>query len=193
MDMREVFRSTANITIGPEAFAKNILKVKFPAKLSPVHFIRLELADSNGAPISQTFYWRSNHPYKPGRTWTGPLYEGFEGLEKLPKVTLDSGANWSRRGEFNTCSVSVKNPSKNLAFLVWLRLQDANTGKPVRPAFYEDNFISLLPGESRQVKIEFADTAAPMNHVKLVVDGWNVKRAELIPESKSATQREVKR
>ncbi|HEU5125986.1 MAG TPA: glycoside hydrolase family 2 [Verrucomicrobiae bacterium] len=181
LDMTEVLRLTTNVNISAEGLAKDILKVQFPTNVSPVHFLKLEITDAKGAPVSETFYWRSNHDYKPGRTWTGPLYEGFEDLSKLPQVALDAKAKWSRRGKFNICTVTVKNPSKDLAFLVWLRLQDAASGKPVRPAFYENNFVSLLPGESRKVEIEFADTAAVTPKTKLVVDGWNVKRRELRP------------
>jgi len=40
---------------------------------------------------------------------------------------------------------------------------------------YDDNFFSLLPGESRTVRIRFSDRAADMNGVRLLVDGWNVE------------------
>lgn len=83
--------------------------------------------------------------------------------------------------DMNRCTASVRNHSKILAFLVWLRLQDAKNGKPVRPAFYEDNFISLLPGESRTVTIEFAGTAAPLEKARLVVDGWNIQSETFVP------------
>jgi hypothetical protein len=148
----------------------------FPADVSPVHFIKLELADAHGHPVSSTFYWRSNHPYKRGRTWTGPEYQGFEELTNLPPVDLASDVKWRREGTQNICAVSVTNPSPHLAFLVWLRLQHVADAKPVRPAFYDDNFFSLLPGESRTVKIEFDNSAADPRHVQLRLDGWNVVR-----------------
>ncbi|HET7624598.1 MAG TPA: glycoside hydrolase family 2 protein [Verrucomicrobiae bacterium] len=180
-DMTEVLRVTTNVTVPAEGLAKDVLRVNFPKNVSPVHFIRLELSDAKGKPVSSTFYWRSNHEYKRGRTWTGPEYEGFQDLAKLPKVALDSKVNWKNRRGFNTCVATVKNPSKNLAFLVWLRLQHADTGKPVRPAFYDDNFFSLLPGESRTLKIEFANATAEMKKTKLIVDGWNIIRSESRP------------
>ena len=133
------------------------------------------MADAEGRPVSDNFYWRSAKKYLPNRTWTGPQFEGFEDLAKLPKVALDSAVKWGRDGDENTCTVTVRNPSKDLAFLVWLRLQHADSGKPVRPAFYDDNFFSLLPGESRTVRINFANAAAKAGQARLVVDGWNAK------------------
>jgi mannosylglycoprotein endo-beta-mannosidase len=174
-DMTEVLRLATNVTVDAEGLARDVLKVTFPETASPVHFLKLELADAKGTPVSDTFYWRSRREYQPGRTWTGPLFEGFEDLARLPRVKLDSRVKWSRRDAFNICTVTVKNPSRDLAFLVWLRLQHADTGKPVRPAFYGDNFISLLPGESRRISVEFDRTAADPKHTRLVVDGWNVQ------------------
>jgi hypothetical protein len=104
-----------------------------PQNISRVHFIKLELADDSGKPLSDTFYWRSDNAYKPGRTWTGPQFDGFEDLAHLPKIPLNSNVTWGRDANENVCTVAVKNPSKSLAFQVWLRLQHADNAKPVRP------------------------------------------------------------
>lgn len=176
--MKEISRQSAGVNIVAEGLASDVLTISFPENISNVHFIKLELADEQGRVVSQNFYWRSNKEYKPKRTWTGPQYEGFEDLEKLPAVKLDSDVKWSRdaASNENVCTVTVKNPSQSLAFMVWLRLQNQADAKPVRPAFYDDNFFSLLPGESRTVQIKFADRAAvDAAKVRLLVDGWNVK------------------
>ncbi|MGC3957800.1 MAG: hypothetical protein QM813_07580 [Verrucomicrobiota bacterium] len=67
----------------------------------------------------------------------------------------------------------MRNDSQSLAFLVWLRLQHQQTAKPVRPAFYDDNVFSLLPGETRRVNIHCKASLA--GEVQLVVDGWNIE------------------
>lgn len=182
-DMKEVIHQTVPVTVMPEAVANNLMSVAFPTNISPVHFIKLELADAKGHPVSSTFYWRSNQAYKPGRSWTGPEYEGLEELTKLPPVKLTSEVSWKNDGTQNICVVTVKNPNRSLAFMVWLRLQHAADAKPVRPAFYDDNFFSLLPGESRTVKIQFDDKSANSKDVRLMVDGWNVVRKIYHPDN----------
>ena len=174
-EMKEVFRQTAPVLVGPEALTADVIAVNFPEDISPVHFIKLELADAKGDLVSDTFYWRSDKPYKRGRTWTGPQLEGFEDLMKLPKVKLASSVKWSRAQAENIATVTVKNPSPSLAFMVWLRLQHIEDAKPVRPGFYDDNFFSLLPGESRAVNIAFGDRTADPKRVQVLVDGWNVE------------------
>jgi hypothetical protein len=72
----------------------------------------------------------------------------------------------------NFTTVNLSNSTKNLAFMAWVRLQDAASSKPIRPAFYSDNFVSLLPGESLSIHIEFAGDIRP-SQTKIVVDGWN--------------------
>jgi hypothetical protein len=172
--MYEVSRKTATVRIPAEAVATNVLSLDFPASLTHVHFLKLELTDTRGRPVSDTFYWRSSSPYQRGRTWTGPQFEGFAELAQLPKVSLGSQVKWNRSAVANQCLVTLKNPSDALAFQVWLRLQHADNNKPVRPAFYGDNFFSLLPGESRAVSIEFSDQAAQGERVQMRVDGWNI-------------------
>ncbi len=175
LDMREVFRRTVALDVAADRFMPKVMAIDFPADVSPVHFIRLDIADRDGKPLAQTFYWRSNHDYVRGRTLTGPQYEGFESLNALPTVNLQTSARKFDRDGRHFYSVNLSNPSKNLAFMVWLRLQDAN-GKPVRPAFYDDNFVSLLPGETRAISIEYSADIP----TKLVVDGWNIAPREFV-------------
>ena len=177
MDMSEAYRKTLSLDVPADRFVKDVLTVALPTNLSPVHFIRLDLADSQGKSIDQTFYWRSNQPYQPKRTWTGPQYEGFEDLNNLPTVALQSSVTTSHvrdanGRERNFATVNLSNPTKNLAFMTWVRLQNARDGKPIRPAFYSDNFVSLLPGETRAIRIEFPGEI-PASQTQIVVDGWN--------------------
>ncbi len=174
LDMQEVLRQAAPVHVAAEAVTNNVITLNFPTQVSPVHFLKLELTDQKGRPVSDTFYWRSDQGYQRGRTWTGPQFAGFQTLTNLPRVKLMCETKWRwDRGE-NLCTVSVKNPSAGLAFMVWLRLQQADSGKPVRPAFYDDNFFSLLPGESRTINVRYAVNR--FGAVRLLVDGWNIER-----------------
>jgi hypothetical protein len=179
-DMREMYRQTAKINLPADGVANDVIKVQLPDNLSPVHFIRLDLADARGQAVAHTFYWRSNQPYQRGRTLTGPEYAGFEELNQLPPVKLDAHVRQHHSEDANEYRVTLRNPSKSLAFFVWLRLQDAATGQPVRPAFYDDNFFSLLPGETRAVKIQFTDRLR-FADTRLRLDGWNIQSQTLTP------------
>jgi len=45
----------------------------------------------------------------------------------------------------------LKIPARNLAFFVRLKLNKGANGEEVLPVVWEDNYISLLPGEKREV------------------------------------------
>ena len=48
--------------------------------------------------------------------------------------------------------VSLENPSDKLAFFVELAVVGADSGRLVAPIFWSDNYVSLLPGERRQIQ-----------------------------------------
>ncbi len=178
-DMTEVYRATVPVDLPPDAFVANVLNVTLPANLTTVHFIKLTLTDGSGKVLSDNFYWRSNYPYVAGRTWTGPLFQGMSDISHMSRVALDTSVSQMVLDGENQYQVQVTNPadSPTVAFMVWLRLQGAADSKPVRPAFYDDNFFSLLPGETRTVTIAYS-TNIPAASTKLVIDGWNVARRQ---------------
>ncbi|MDR2462371.1 MAG: discoidin domain-containing protein [Verrucomicrobiales bacterium] len=180
-DLTPVLSKSAVIASVPaDAFVKDVLTVTLPDNLSPLHFIKLKLTGSDGKLLSENFYWRSDKPYvenAKGRTWTGPLFEGMGSINRLPKAEISAAVKQFDEGGKHFYAVTVSNPSKALAFMTWLRLQHADTGKPVRPAFYSDNFFSLLPNETKTVRIEYAADVDP-DKTRLWVDGWNVSRKQ---------------
>ena len=176
-DMKEAYRNSVTIDVPADRFVKAILKVTLPEDLTPVYFLKLTLTDAVGKVLSNNFYWSSNKTYTPGRTLTGPLFQGMSHLSSLPKTTVESQVFQSKSNGNNIYRVTVSNPSPTIAFMIWLRLQDTKTGKPIRPAFYDDNFYSLLPGESRTVNIEYSGTIDP-TQTRIIVDGWNIARKQ---------------
>ena len=99
-------------------------------------------------------------------------YADLKGLNELPKVRLRvTTSTRMERGEKVT-TVSLRNPSGNLAFLVRVRLLDGS-GSDVLPVMWDDNFVSLLPGETREITARVA--AAPAGAAATVrIEGWNV-------------------
>ena len=59
-----------------------------------------------------------------------------------------------------------------MAFFNRIALIDAISGKRILPAFYDDNYISILPGESKTITIEYTGK----EKTAVEVYGWNVER-----------------
>lgn len=70
--------------------------------------------------------------------------------------------------------VTLANHGRTPALNARLTLLDAG-GARILPAFYSDNYVALLPGETRRIEIRAALTAPPAQ--RLTVSGWNVQPA----------------
>ncbi len=49
----------------------------------------------------------------------------------------------------------LHNPSKSLAFFVRLKVNKGKGGDEVLPVLWEDNYVSLLPGEQREITARY--------------------------------------
>jgi hypothetical protein len=71
----------------------------------------------------------------------------------------------------------VRNPSSTPALMTRLTLRDTKSGGRILPVYYAENFLSLLPGENREFRIETDRPAASPGDVGVDLDGWNIKHA----------------
>ncbi|MGE4285358.1 MAG: sugar-binding domain-containing protein [Phycisphaerae bacterium] len=172
MDMSYAYSEKVDVQIASDSVANDVIKVSLPENLSPVHFIRLDLFDKAGNKVADTFYWRSNDKYDGPKTWTGPNYSGFEQMSNLERTFVKAELKNLPRGK----SVYLKNDTDALAFMVRVSLVNATDKKLVRPAFYTDNFFSILPGESKTV---FIEANMPPDGTEIVVEGYNVEKVVL--------------
>ncbi len=149
------------VTAAPEA-ATNLGEVEFPAQLSAVHFLKLDLLDAQGKIISGNFYWRAMpaHP------------DDFTALDTMPKVTLDAKVERQDANGRRVVTVTLRNPSKSIALMAHVQLR-RKSGERVLPAYYSDNYVSLVPGESRTITINAALSDFNGEDTLVVVDGWN--------------------
>jgi mannosylglycoprotein endo-beta-mannosidase len=171
-DMKPVLKLNSNISIPADGVVNDALKINFPSDISPVHFIKLELKDSNGKLVSDAFYWRSKDIYKGAWTMTGPAVAGFQDINKLPKVDLNLSTSFKVDNQKLFITAIMSNPSNALSFFTRIKLSD-KTGKPVKPAYYSDNFFSLLPGEKKEVTIEIPGEELSGDRINLILEGWN--------------------
>lgn len=159
--------------IPQDAVLKDLIKLEFDKKITPVHFIKLYLFDEKGKEVASNFYWRSTDKYMGKETLTGPASGGFEPLSTMGKATLNTKCNVIKNAKSYMIEIDVKNSSDMIAFFTQTQLLD-NEKKPVRPSFYTDNFFSLLPGESKHITIETMNKPAIHDNYTVVVKSWNV-------------------
>lgn len=170
INSRKLFEKSVTVDLPEDGVANDVLRIEFPEGISQVHFVNLVLKDASGRTVSTNFYWRSSDEYEGKPSVTGPCTSGFESLYSMKKVALRTKVA-SRVEEGRTVyTVQLKNNSGRISFFNRIQLYGED-GKPVRPSFYSDNFITLMPGETRTVTIE---TAASVNGTVKVGSVLNV-------------------
>ena len=69
----------------------------------------------------------------------------------MPRAKVEVKFSSAEVGDRVEVPVILKNVSDNLAFFTELTLKDKN-GAAILPVFWEDNYVTLLPGEEREIK-----------------------------------------
>jgi hypothetical protein len=139
-------------------------QVIYHEPLSPVFFVRLQLIDASGKLLSANFYWL-NHPEHA---------DHFAELDSMPEVELQAKVTRADEEGRSLVTVILHNPSPNIALMVHLQLRRQTDDLRVLPVFYTSNYVSLIGGEDKTVKIECAIGALKGGPALVVLDGWNV-------------------
>ncbi len=155
--------------MGPASTAIDLGSVLGPwdqPKLSPVHFVKLQLKDEAGKVLSENFYWRGLEGHA----------DDLTALDTLKPVTLDAKATKEQGSESGTFKVTVTlhNAGTQVALMAHVQLRHGKNGERVLPVYYSDNYVSLVPGESKTITIEAETEQLKGEDAALTVDGWNV-------------------
>ena len=181
LDMKEVYAKDAVVSVGPDGKTQAFV-LQWPNGLSKTYFLVLTLEDSAGKPVTDNLYWLSTVPDIPGEmkeSWldfqiNAKSVADLTDLRSLPEVAVTATMKTGRQGDETVATVTVENPTDQLAFFVNLGVMKGTDGFEVAPCYWEDNDFSLLPGQTRTVKAVFATEDLEGSTPVLRVDGWNV-------------------
>lgn len=150
------------------------------AGLSPTYFVELDLASADGKPLSRNVYWLSTRAdvldWAKSNWYLTPLtqYAGFTALKSLPAATSEVHATTTREGgdDVTTVTLSVPASSTAVALFQHVSIRRGARGDLALPVVWNDNDVTLWPGESITLTARYAaqGTAEPV----VEVSGWNV-------------------
>ena len=108
-----------------------------------VVFVRLELHASTGQILSRNFYWRADSD------------AGYRALNQLASAKLSIAAHLQHSAASNIANdhqidIDLKNTGDDVALNTKLGVF-ASDGTEVLPAYFSDNYVSLLPGKAMEV------------------------------------------
>ena len=124
---------------------------------SPVFFVRCELLDHSGRVVAENVYWQSQQVDDVGPPANDAAFDSIQAswadmtaLNYMPKVPLTvtaSGGDSDR-----PVTIRLHNPSKKIAFFERAELLSAPGSDEILPIEYDDNYVTVFPGETVEIK-----------------------------------------
>ena len=126
--------------------------------------VKLKVSDAGGRPVSDNLYW-----------WSAQESSLSE-LNALSEAKLAALASLASESGGRKVTVELTNGGSAPALMIKLTLKDATTGERILPANYSENYLSMLPGETRSVVISFSGESVKPS---VGLRGWNLKTEDI--------------
>ena len=182
---KEIYSAEAIVDAAADS-AQRIFSI--PEKLyqgsDRILFVDLTLADSAGTVVSRNFYWvpttlttfdwtKTDYTHTPAMR-----HEDLTALTSLPQSKVTARAEIESTPRGRELRLHLSNSSVELAFQISAALRTSSGGL-IAPVFWSDNWIELVPGESRTLTTLLPDTA-PADFV-IQIAGWNIAPETITP------------
>jgi exo-1,4-beta-D-glucosaminidase len=151
-----LFEESHNLDIPAETLRK-VLTVPTVSPTGKAYFIDARITGADGALLASSLYWLSTEEdeldWEASKWFVTPMarYADLTGLAHLPRVDLAVEHHFEATDEGQAVHVTMANPSDKLAFFIELEVVGADSGRLAAPVLWSDNYVSLTPGETRQI------------------------------------------
>ncbi|GET25955.1 glycoside hydrolase family 2 TIM barrel-domain containing protein [Prolixibacter sp. NT017] len=162
-----------------EYTSKELLSLPEMRGTTPVYFADLRIVSPEGKEIAHSFYWLSQKKdvpdFKNTKWYVTPIkeYADFTALTELPKVKVEKTETVEQHGDQTWVKVTLKNPSDKLAFFIGLKAKTSESHEMILPVFWNDNYISLLPGEERELTVKMNTKDLNSEQPVIEMKGYN--------------------
>ncbi len=134
-----------------------------PKGVDGAYFLKLTLLNETGQ-VTDNIYWLTTRD------------KDFSQLSQLPETEPITSLTFDREGD-NYSYVLEMAASENISFFNRVKVFDKQTGKRILPVHYSDNYVTMMPGDSKTIKFEFSSPVDPSD-VQVVIDSWTSERIE---------------
>jgi hypothetical protein len=155
LDNRLLFERVDKLD-APADDVTTLAALKLFERTSPV-LVELTLTDSRGTVVSNNVYWEARKD------------EDLTALTRIPLQALDMSVTAGP-----SLKIKLHNPGPVPALMAKVGVLDAS-GNRVLPAYYSDNYVTLLPGETRDI-----DVTCPKKCASITLRGWNVQSVRTV-------------
>ncbi len=175
INSKEFFSKSINIDA--KSFSVGELMKLSNEAPSQTYFLSMKLYDGKEVEVSNNFYWLSTKEDKMDYSKTTWVYSpqsefaSFKQLENYKNVLPKSRAKFKNVDGKVEVSVTLSNPSDKISFFSEMRIIDKKTGLNVLPVLWSDNYVSLLPNETRHITATLSGKSSDM---EFIIKGFNL-------------------
>lgn len=148
--------------------------------VSTMYFLDLKLIGADGELISNNFYWLSKEDdicdYENEYWWytENTQYANFKEINTLAQTKLNVTHQFIDDNDKQIVEVALENKSDKLAFFIELSIKGRQSGLTILPVFWEDNYVSVLPGEIKKVSCYYYKDDLANDEPVFSYKGWNL-------------------
>ncbi len=180
LDGTQKFSKETGLDAAADSTAK-VFEIPQLSGLSGTYFLDLRVTDGSGKLVGTNFYWLSTKPetldWSKSNWYTTPTasYADYTALAQMPKVKLSVASRTEKVEKDSVTRVTLENRGKTIAFFVRLKLEKGKGGEEILPVVWQDNYLSLLPGEKREVTATYRASSLGTATPEVEVTGVNVE------------------
>jgi exo-1,4-beta-D-glucosaminidase len=178
MAWKELFTAENSVDSSPDSSQQiSVVPPQLYSALDKILFVDLTLKDSSGLIVSRNSYWVPTTSTQFDWPMSGPHgtpaihFEDLTDLRNLPPSKVIAHAESQQTSSGHVLKVHLENPTSALAFQIHLAIQ-TSTGENIAPALWSDNWIELVPGESRELIARLPANSPPSQLLQIA--GWNI-------------------
>ncbi len=177
-----ILHQTTDINI-PKESSTLLFSLPKINNLSTTYFLDLRLIDEKEEEVGINFYWLSiksdvlDYDYKfDDFAFYTPTKEfaDLTLLNELPMTTLDINHRFDQIENEQFITVELTNSTDKISFFNEIILIGKKDGNRIIPVYWDDNYVTLLPGENRVLKGTFSTKDLKGDIPELKVEGWNI-------------------
>lgn len=157
-----VFEQARDLELAAESREELLTLPERPAGDEPF-FLDLRITDAGGALLAGNLYWLPARPdvldWEASEWYVTPVerYADLTALARLPEARLEVDHRFAAApdGGGHEVVVTFANPGERLAFFVEMAVAGSESGRLAAPIYWDDNYVSLVPGERREIRGTF--------------------------------------
>ena len=162
LDNKSLLHKEAPAEVPADGVAPALQLELGPLEKDAVVLVKLGIKDKGGNVVSSNLYWLTAES------------QNYRELTRLAAATVMATARSTRAGNSVQVHVELRNTGAAIALQNKLTLVKSSDGSRILPAYFSDNYVSLLPGELREIDLEYPLSAADGATPQLTLRGFNL-------------------